>query len=323
VSTVFDPDLAKESSIAVMKERTMSEAFWSLVSFLKDYLEIVFSAIRRVESDSPRFSRILYEFMTIRRHILDYHYPESVRATPFVANVSAAFRRRFATVASPDVIVAHYLDVSAVSAKAPIDRVLADIAQVYDPHALGYLQRVASRILRGDSERVCRAVSQWTQFQAKRGPFSKDVLWSREVIKDAMSWWTGALKGQGVDELVRVAVQLLSLPATSASVERSFKVFRNVFAFPQRARLGVEKAEKLVRVAYDEMKDGLSPSRGAQSSERTSEGGPDLTVDEATDSDEDSVTSAVECTPEDEGEGIGEELDEEEIELETEVPHDL
>ena len=82
-------------------------------------------------------------------------------------------------------------------------------------------------------------------FQAQAVPFPPSFFNENALQMSPINWWK-ALKKYGVNSgFIQTAVQILSAPASSASIERIFSNFGHVHT-KARNRLGNEKAFKLV-----------------------------------------------------------------------------
>ena len=79
-------------------------------------------------------------------------------------------------------------------------------------------------------------------FSAKEGFFEKVFFWKNVSAISPIAWWNGHC---GRKELNKIACKILTLPATSAAVERSFSCYSNVH-IAKRNRLSNERAAKVV-----------------------------------------------------------------------------
>ena len=75
--------------------------------------------------------------------------------------------------------------------------------------------------------------------------WSKEFVWKSAQSVSPIVWWKGTCSAC---PLSKVAVDVLSLPATSAACERSFSVYGNIHS-AKRNRLGNETAMKFVYIA--------------------------------------------------------------------------
>ena len=87
-----------------------------------------------------------------------------------------------------------------------------------------------------------------TLYSAKEGFFEKSVfLWKNVSAFSPVAWWNGYC---GRKELNKIACKILRLPATSATVERSFSCNSNVHT-TKRNRLFNERAARVVFVSQN------------------------------------------------------------------------
>lgn len=90
-------------------------------------------------------------------------------------------------------------------------------------------------------------MAELAEYRAKEGFFSKTyVLKSIEKV-DAIVWWKGICFGS---KLSRVAVDILSMPPTTAATERSFSTYGLIHS-AKRNRLTVDRAGNLTYVAHN------------------------------------------------------------------------
>lgn len=86
-----------------------------------------------------------------------------------------------------------------------------------------------------------------SEFKAQRGNFENKMIWEQKSTLPPSSWWqlffSNSLLG-------KVALNILSVPSTSASVERSFSTFAHIHN-KKRNRLTANRAGKLCFVAHN------------------------------------------------------------------------
>ena len=87
------------------------------------------------------------------------------------------------------------------------------------------------------------------QYRANEGIWAKDFIWASALSENMRPsiWWKGII-GQS-SRLSNVAVKILSVPATSASTERSFSTFSNIHT-KKRNKLTTSRAIKLTYIAH-------------------------------------------------------------------------
>lgn len=84
-------------------------------------------------------------------------------------------------------------------------------------------------------------------FKNKTGPFSKEYLWVAINDTNGLNWWNAFCSET---EVSKIAIKILSLPATSAAVERTFSSYKDVHSL-KRNRLTNERASKLVFIKHN------------------------------------------------------------------------
>ncbi|KAI6651906.1 Transposase [Oopsacas minuta] len=91
------------------------------------------------------------------------------------------------------------------------------------------------------------------QFQAKEAPFPASIFECTDAL-DPVTWWKAIKKSKNLvaDEFCDIAINLLILPSSSASIERIFSNF-GLIQTELRTRLGIDKASKLV-ACYRELR---------------------------------------------------------------------
>ena len=104
-------------------------------------------------------------------------------------------------------------------------------------------QEVARNIL---IEQNPSLLPQLYQYQAKAEPFPTSIFACTDSLKPT-TWWKTVKSSKNMvsNELRDIAIKLLSLPSSSASIERIFSNF-GIIQTKLRNRLGIEKAARLV-----------------------------------------------------------------------------
>lgn len=84
-------------------------------------------------------------------------------------------------------------------------------------------------------------------YRANEGTYDKDFIWTASQNVTPIVWWKGII-GQN-NQLSKVAMKILSVPATSASSERTFSTFSTVHT-RKRNKLTTQRAIKLTYIAH-------------------------------------------------------------------------
>jgi len=92
-----------------------------------------------------------------------------------------------------------------------------------------------------------QVIADLCHFKNKTGPFCKEYLWAAINDTNGLNWWNAFCSEI---ELSKIAIKILSLPATSAAVERTFSSYKDVHSL-KRNRLTNERASKLVFIKHN------------------------------------------------------------------------
>ena len=95
-----------------------------------------------------------------------------------------------------------------------------------------------------NSEKV---MGQLANYRSRNGIFAKQFLWKAITTTTPQAWWSGLC---GSLELSKIAVMILNMPPTSASVERSFSTHKDIHS-AKRNRLTTTRSGKLVYVSHN------------------------------------------------------------------------
>lgn len=85
------------------------------------------------------------------------------------------------------------------------------------------------------------------EYRTRSDEFSKISYWNVSSKIPPVTWWKGFFPNK---DLHKIAVRLLSMPATTGSCERNFKLHANIKT-KNRNRLTLEKTEKLVFIKHN------------------------------------------------------------------------
>lgn len=71
--------------------------------------------------------------------------------------------------------------------------------------------------------------------------FTTENIWKSSANLSALSWWKAFFPN---NQITKIVLRVLNLPATSASCERNFKTYANIKT-KKRNRLTIERTNKL------------------------------------------------------------------------------
>jgi hypothetical protein len=291
VTCFADPRLAMHKAVLENKATVSSESFWSLCEFIGKFLKVIVCDIATCESDDPNLCRVLEFFIQIRLRMSKMIIPAELAGSTFKSSVEASFKRRCGSAITPEAVAAYFLDVrnwqenpdGTPSVSESSLAVRHEIVRCYEGRALGIVQACARRLIEADVEFIAQVAAEWSAFLAKRGPFDAmsdggACLFSNGMVKDPISWWSGVAQPRGAKALATLAVRLLSLPASSAAVERNFRVFKSLQENLRRGRLSHETAEAMVSIVFNSRLLPISQAGGrveAETKGETSSSGAD------------------------------------------------
>lgn len=92
-----------------------------------------------------------------------------------------------------------------------------------------------------------KMLGELSDYSSEENFFSKPLIWKAAKQTTSTSWWKGIC---GSTQLSQVAARIMSMPPTSAAVERSFSRHAWIHS-AKRNRLTTERAGKLVFIAHN------------------------------------------------------------------------
>lgn len=217
------------------KALILNDGFWSRLSRIIDVLEPIAHATEKIESDVPRISQAVEIFAEIDE-CLQSSLPQSplsgeeeTQAREYVSN-----RREFCIGALHK--AANLLDPALEGKHLSED----DVTE-----AIEYICHISQQFDSVDEEEVLQDLA---NFRSKDGLWRKDIIWKCAQKVSPSTWWKGICSSRR--HLSFIASRILQLPATSASVERSFSTYGNIHS-AKRNRLTAERAGKLVYISHN------------------------------------------------------------------------
>lgn len=92
--------------------------------------------------------------------------------------------------------------------------------------------------------------SSYFKYIQKEGPFKPCLYWDSENMKNPVTWWKMFQNFSEVSDFATIATRLLSVPSSSASVEREFSCQSRIHT-KDRNKLSNETVEKLLAVEHN------------------------------------------------------------------------
>lgn len=227
---ILDSSLKKNMDPAIRRLVLDETAFWPQLSTSFKVLNPIFKSIKLVEGDVNSIINVVPSVKTLEdlnQHTIKINSNLHVDGKNIIA-------QRIEFLHHPVHFAAHLLDpkyCGSMCTEKEVDEAFQFILQ-FATH-LGCNRSTTLQSL--------------GEFKARRGFFEKEYLWEASQNVDAITWWQGFCSSQ---ELSKIAVNCLSLPASAASCERNWKCFSNVKT-KKRNRLKVDKTNKLVSIKFN------------------------------------------------------------------------
>lgn len=100
-----------------------------------------------------------------------------------------------------------------------------------------------------DGQRGVAVLEELAYYKSRTNFYGRDLIWTSSSVGNIspLSWWQLFFPNTS---LGKTAVKILSIPSTSASVERSFSTFSNIHT-PKRNKLTTERAGKICFIAHN------------------------------------------------------------------------
>lgn len=202
---------------------TLDRGFWKAVQDLVEFMAPFANAIKEFEKDDPRLSVVMYRYCLLAEQC-------SKSPLSYAADVLRFLQDRFASL----------LD-------AP-ERGLLEGAFLLDPRRVdcGVDASVTVRATSWIESRCPAGLPGFMALRGRSGIFSASAIWGAAVTKDPVAWYRVFVKTT-FPELADFACKVLTVPSSSAAVERIWSIFGHVHS-KRRNRLTQERAGKLVFV---------------------------------------------------------------------------
>lgn len=230
---VLDKRLKEKVDARIRKSILDDDGFWTAVKNICDLTQPILNSITELESDKLTMAKIYpsikrIEFV-LKEKIGFLNVTERKKVEEMFINRKEFF--------SHDVQIAAYM----LDPKEKADNL--GLSEDENSLAINFIVAYASQ----KNFNVDMILTNLAEFKAKTGAWANRNVWRSAKGTDSLTWWKAFFSQQ---ELCKVAVRLLGLPATAASCERNFKAY-SLIKTKKRNRLTVERANKLVYVKYN------------------------------------------------------------------------
>jgi len=222
-----------------VKKTISSSNFWKKVEFFYSLMNPVAKWITKIESDTPQLSIVPIIFTELKKSFEETLKNNNILRYEEKHNIMEALDQRKEFCQSKIHKAANLLD----------PKYLGKLFDSNDHNeAIEFIYQLSKHMdnIEIDARKV---ISDFAFFKNKSGPFSKtnEYLWVAAEETEALHWWTAFCNHT---ELSKIAIKILSLPATSAAVERTFSTYKDVHS-SKRNRLLNERAAKLVFIKHN------------------------------------------------------------------------
>lgn len=218
-----------------LKQVILDDDLWCEIDDLKRFLDPIVKWITVLEGDYCGIHGVYKAFAELTKHFeksCNIFFPDESQ------NIQDKFRERKQHALKGVHLAAFMLDPKVEGEERDTllpSEVIEACETIYD----------VARNMEGISEDI--VLKELSSFRAKEDLWSKPFLWKSSNIIEPNTWWKTFFYNT---ELGKVAVRILTIPATSASVERSFSTFSNVHT-KKRHRLNATRAGKLCYIAHN------------------------------------------------------------------------
>lgn len=231
INEAIEKDLKPE-----VKKLISSANFWDKIYYFHQVVNPLAKWIKIIESDVPKLSSVPFIFKE-----LETSFKNTIQKCKYFKteekNIMKALKIRKEFCISNIHNAAHLLD----------PKYLGKCLNTEEhSDAVEFIYQLSKKLdnLDVDAKQV---IADLCHFKNKTGPFCKEYLWAAINDTNGLNWWNAFCSEI---ELSKIAIKILSLPATSAAVERTFSSYKDVHSL-KRNRLTNERASKLVFIKHN------------------------------------------------------------------------
>jgi hypothetical protein len=215
----------------ILRRTILDVNFWFSVENIQQLLKVPSDVITNLEGDSANLSYVhdtlnqMEKDLRERVHFLEESYQDQIMI--FLKN-----RREF--ISHPSQLAARYLNCKL--RKNPL-------TEEEENEAIDFIIDLGQKL----NLNVEKLYADIGEYNAKVSLWGKDSLMKAADLMDPTTWWKGLC---GRRELSKIAVILLSIPATAAASERNWSCFGNIKT-QKRNRLTKDTLMKLVFIKFN------------------------------------------------------------------------
>ena len=185
-----------------LKQLLIADKFWEDIKLFCDTLGSLVELIHYFEADTPRLSTAYEKLMNIKNHFM--------RVDNISQRLEAIFDSKWRHVNTNLLMLSNTLDPKSKGSQVP-------------PVCMPGVRAYIASIIPASTDQV-KLIGDLAQYLTKSGNFAEDIMWQQaESSISPITWWKvfGAL----TPELSDLAIRILSIPCSSAAIERIWSTY--------------------------------------------------------------------------------------------------
>ena len=230
---VVEPQIAdtmRQDHQAELRTTILADQTWTQLEDVITLLQPFLAVILDLEKDVPRLSWVYRHYSQLRLHAQSTF----VSGLPIGKQVKKFVVGRWNWLRRPVMSVAYVLDPHMAPFGYP-GEILKEVGIFLEKY---YDEKQSALIY----SQICALVS-------RQEPFDTGILWRSAPLTPPITWWTANFKNS-CPELTKLAIRILSMPASAASSERNWSAF-NFIHSASRNRLLNRKVQKLINIYWN------------------------------------------------------------------------
>lgn len=217
-----------------IREIIQDSSFWVNIHTMLIILKPIAEAILYLESDSIRINEVFHYVYQIEKSINELAN-KSIIEYELYEKIHGIFLKRKMMLIKPIHLAAYLLDPKYKGMELTREEVRIANKKIQDKARFRF------------PDESFTVIDQLIDYNSGKGDFSEDWIIDSIQKVDPIRWWSGCFLRY---ELAQIAVEILSIHPTTASVERYFSKFGFIHSI-RRNRLSFEKGSKLCHISYN------------------------------------------------------------------------
>lgn len=218
-----------------VKQTLLDDHFWSHLENLRSLMQPIVYWITYLEGDYNSIHLVWSSFSEIGQKF-DQLLSLAIESSTEAEFIKTQFEERLQNALKPIHLGACLLD--------PKSQGLIMSAQQQIDGCEVICQQIAGNMINVDEQNVMQELA---MYRSREGIWGKEFVWRAADKICPVLWWKTFYQNT---DLGKVAIKILNVPATSASVERSFSTFSHIHN-KKRHKLNTTRAGKLCYIAHN------------------------------------------------------------------------